>query len=84
MLVFMMCICSRYANQTTSLRVGVELDIPRSLFKTLDGVMLAILRRTARSGRLYQQQVACPARLEEGRLTRLFSSYLHVQMQIEL
>ena len=36
-----------YANQTTRLRVGVELDIPRSLFKTLDGVMLAPFRRTA-------------------------------------
>ena len=34
MLVYVKCICSRYAgkfaNQTTSLRVGVELDIPRS------------------------------------------------------
>ena len=44
MLVFMMCICSRYANQTTSLRVGVELDIPRSLFKTLDGVMTFVTK----------------------------------------
>ena len=45
MLVHMMLICIRYegkfAKQTRSLRVGVVLDIPRSLFLKIDHLFFA-------------------------------------------
>ena len=42
------------------------------------------LRRAARSGRLYQQQVACPARLEKGCLSGTLSSDMLFKMKIVL